>query len=127
MFLEFFRKKNKCSHRNFSPFSGGDFCPDCGKRIEITWLLLRCSCCNSKRKSRVAFNTITPLNKFCVKCGETDCYIEKKENPEFFDIEYAIVSKREKDANLRSGEVLQIWIEKEDESPYFLYLTIFFI
>ena len=116
MFLAFLKRQKKCSHKNFSPFSGGEFCPDCGKQIEISWLLLRCKCCNSKRKAGVAFNSIIPQDKFCVKCGESKCYVEKKENPEFFDIEYAVISKRETDNALK--EVLQIWIENYVEPEH---------
>jgi len=62
----------------------------------------------------VVFNSILPEDKYCVKCGASECYIDKKEKLEFFDIEYAIISKKEVDNSIKHREILQIWIEKGD-------------
>jgi len=62
----------------------------------------------------VVFNSILPEDKYCVKCGTSECYIDKKEKLEFFDIEYAVISKKEVDNSIKHREILQIWIEKGD-------------
>ncbi|OGI01369.1 MAG: hypothetical protein A2Y25_02630 [Candidatus Melainabacteria bacterium GWF2_37_15] len=107
-----------CKHKNITPFSAGNFCPDCGKKIEISWLILRCSCCQSKRQAGVVFNSVVPRSKYCIKCGTSECYTEKKEQIEFYDFEYAVISKKEADNNLCNKEILQIWVEQERNSNY---------
>lgn len=116
----FFNKQKKCSHRKLTPFSPGSFCPDCGREIEIAWMILRCTCCNTKRKAKVIFNSIRPQDKYCIKCGTSECEIQRKETLEFFDVEYAIISKKEADNPVKHREVLQIWIEKENNSNEFI-------
>lgn len=120
MFSALFKKQNKCSHRKFTPLTKGDYCPDCGKEIEISWIILRCKCCKNKRRARVIFNSIKPEDKYCVKCGTSECETERKNTLEFFDIEYAVISKIEADKQVKNREVLQIWIEKEEHSSEFL-------
>jgi len=106
--------KKKCNHKKLTPFSVGNFCPDCGQEIEISWQILRCEHCQNKRKARVILNSTMPEDKFCRKCGTSNFYVEKKERLEFFDIEYAIFSKKEMNSSLESKQILHIWIEKED-------------
>lgn len=88
--------------------------------IEISWLILRCKCCNSKRKARVILNSIKPEDRFCVKCGAAECETERKETLEFFDIEYAIISKKEVNNLAKYREILQIWIETEENCNEFI-------
>lgn len=113
MLAHFFKNHNKCKHKKITPFSAGSFCPDCGREIKISWLIMRCACCQSKRRACVVFNSLAPVDKYCIKCGDSDYYTEKKGGIEFFDLEYAAISKKEADNNLNIAEVLQIWIEKE--------------
>lgn len=120
MLFSFFKNHKKCSHRKLTPLTFGDFCPDCGKKIEISWMILRCKCCNSKRKARVIFNTIRPEDKFCSKCGDSECEIERKQTLEFFDVEFAVISKKETGTPVKNREVLQIWIEKEESYNEFI-------
>jgi len=109
-----FKREKKCSHKKLTPFSTGDFCPDCGKEIEISWMILRCACCHSKRRARLIFSSIYPEDKYCMKCGGSECFIEKKETLDFFDVEYGIISKKEADNHVKHKEILQIWINKEE-------------
>ncbi len=83
-------------------------------------MILRCKCCNSKRKARVIFNTIRPEDKFCSKCGDSECEIERKQTLEFFDVEFAVISKKETGTPVKNREVLQIWIEKEESYNEFI-------
>lgn len=111
-----FKNHNKCKHPKITPFSVGKFCPDCGKEIQISWLILRCSCCQSKRRANVVFNNLVPRDKYCIKCGNKEYFKENKEKIDFFELEYSAISKKEINANNFSKEILQIWIE-QDFSP----------
>ena len=62
----------------------------------------------------MAFGALVPEDKYCAKCGASECVIERKETLEFFDIEYAVISKKELENSGEHREILQIWIEKED-------------
>lgn len=103
----------KCKHNKVTPFSAGSFCPDCGKEIQISWLILRCSCCETKRRANVVFNNLVPRDKYCIKCGGSTYYRETKEKIDFFELEYSAISKKELHENNIRKEILQIWIEKE--------------
>lgn len=111
-----FKNHNKCKHKKVTPFSTGSFCPDCGEEIKISWIILRCSCCQSKRHTRVAFNSLFPRDKFCIKCGDSAYYTEKKETIDYFEVEYAVISKQEINENIGIREILQVWIENERNS-----------
>lgn len=117
MFNYFFKNLNKCTHKRLTPFSPGNFCPDCGKEIEITWLIPRCECCNARRKVKVIFNTLRPVDKYCIKCGNSDFYTEKKETLELFDVDYAVISKKEVKNGLEYRERFQVWVENGNSSP----------
>ena len=113
MFNYFFEKYFKCKHKKITPFSFGKFCPECGKEIKISWYILRCSCCESKRHACVIFDSLVPRDKYCIKCGESDYSLEKKESIEYFELEYAVISKKELHSDVNVKEKLQIWIENE--------------
>jgi len=112
--LNFLFKNTKCAHTKVHPLSEESFCPDCGQEIKVSWQILRCKCCSSKRKSRFFINKIVPEEKFCKKCGSDDYYIEIKEKIEFFDYEYAIILKEEIKSKATIKKTLQIWIEEEN-------------
>ena len=122
MLTSLFKKQKNCRHKKITPFSTGNFCPDCGMEIEIFWLILRCECCQSKRAAHVVFNSIIPEDKHCIKCGASGYYIEKKETLEFFEFEYAVISKKAVNDDFNTKEMLQIWIESENEQTSLLLL-----
>lgn len=127
---------NKCAHNKVYPLSEGAFCPDCGQEIMISWQILRCECCSTKRKAHTFENELSPVRlltvavsgftpashmgklvpeeKFCKKCGSSDYYIETKEKIEFFDYEYAVILKEEINAKSKIKKTLQVWIEEEN-------------
>ncbi|MDD3013077.1 MAG: hypothetical protein PHC34_05180 [Candidatus Gastranaerophilales bacterium] len=113
-FLSFFTKRQKCRHEKITPQSIWNYCPDCGKEISIKWFILRCNSCASKRGSMLYLNTLVPTDKHCSKCGSPEFYIEKKEKLDFFDMNYAVMTKEEIDNISKSGSVTQIWIEGEN-------------
>lgn len=116
MFNFIFKNFKKCAHRKLTPFSTGNFCPDCGREVEITWLIPRCECCNARRKAKVNFNALHAEDKFCIKCGNSAYYTEKKETLELFDVDYAIISKKEVNNGHEYKERLQVWVEKENRT-----------
>lgn len=107
------RMRQNCHHSRVLATEKECFCPDCGCEIKISWNILRCSCCNSKRKSVLSKKVLIPEEKFCKKCGNSGFYIEKKENPEFFDYEYANILKEEIPQNTKIKKKIQIWIDDE--------------
>lgn len=113
MFFSFFKHGKKCLHKKMVPLSAGSFCPDCGKKIEISWLILRCKCCKSRRKAKVIFNSVVPDDKYCIKCGEEVCFLERRETLDFFEFDFAIISRKEVDSGINSEELLQVWVEGE--------------
>lgn len=116
MFNFFFRYFNKCSHKKLMPFSAGSFCPDCGREVEITWLIPRCECCNTRRKAKVVFNSLHTEDKFCIKCGGSGFYTESKTELELFDVDYAIISKKEVGNGFEYKERLQVWVENANRT-----------
>ncbi len=132
---------NKCPHNKIYPFSDGMYCPDCGQEIKISWQILRCKACSSKRKSyfiknkfipfryltRIIYDffpqlqreTIIPEEKFCKKCGCAEYFIDTREKIEFFDYEYAIILKEEIKFDTNTQKTTQIWVEEEKRSRAF--------
>lgn len=104
----------KCTHNKIYPFSDGTFCPDCGQEIKISWRILRCDDCSTKRKTHFFMGKLVPEEKFCKKCGSSEYYIETREKIEFFDYEYAVILKEEVNTNIKVKKTLQIWIEEEN-------------
>ncbi len=108
-----FCKTKKCLHKKISPAKSGRYCPDCGDRVFIDWYIARCSCCNNKRKTFIIEDSKIVCENFCSNCGEKNYYLEKIENPNFFDLKYASAIKRtEKDKRLFC-EYSQVWVEEK--------------
>jgi len=59
-------------------------------------------------------NTLVPTDKHCAKCGCSDFYIEKKEKLDFFDLNFAVMSKEEVENIAKGRRKTQIWIEQEN-------------
>lgn len=112
----FFLNHNNCKHQKVTPYSTGCFCPDCGKKIKISWVMVRCKCCSTKRHARVIFNNIKPREKYCIKCGSSEFYMERKDFIEYYELEYSVISKKETNDSIDVKEVLQIWIENEQNA-----------
>jgi len=119
MVLNLFFHNIKCTHNKVSPLSNGAFCPDCGEEVKISWQILRCNCCSTKRKSHFFMNKLVPEEKFCKKCGSAEYFIEIRENIEFFDYEYAVILKEEIKTKIPIKKTIQIWIEEENIREFF--------
>lgn len=114
-----FQKKQICAHEKITPDSIGNFCPDCGQEIILSWYILRCKCCSAKRQSNLIINSILPTEKFCSKCGSKEFVIEKQDKLNFYDYNYAVLIKEET-AKISLKSKIQIWIENENSSANYL-------
>lgn len=109
--IKFFQNQNKCSHKNALLNSKKGYCPDCGQYLVKNYYLVRCSCCDVKREAKLFFDEIMPVNKFCTNCGCEQYYIEKIDNINFIDANYAICLKEiEYDAKLIHPQA-QVWVD----------------
>jgi len=115
-YYEFFPKQPKCRHERVSPIGLGKFCPDCGKEIFISWIILRCKCCSTKRQSIPRFDTFLPVEKYCSKCGSRKYYVEKKTKLEFYEFNYATLIREEFENPTDQNNKTQIWIEENNWS-----------
>ncbi len=117
MFIEFLKSflfKDSCSHQNFDHTGANPFCPDCGKEVQVTFKIVRCSCCSTKKSAKLIFKRIIPDEKYCSKCGSKNYFVEKKERIEFFDLKYAIILKEIVEDSSFEHLRTQIWIENEN-------------
>lgn len=112
MIFDFFKQKHECQHLRVSIDVDEAYCPDCGALIKNKWFLVRCSCCNIKRKAHTQYNEIKPDTKYCPNCGGTEFYIQELNSINFTDVNYAILKKivipQQKET------IRQIWIEKDN-------------
>ena len=119
MFFDFFKFSTKCMHDKISPNMEKGYCPDCGKLIHNEWYITRCSCCGVKMKAMVKNGKIVPQNQFCTNCGSHDYTVEKIEQINFIDINFAALIKRE----VESEDICtttRFWQEPEEEYPKLL-------
>ncbi len=113
-FLKSFLFKDYCDHKSFDPIGINQFCPDCGKEIQVTFKIVRCGCCSTKKSAKLIYNSIIPDQKYCSKCGSNDYYVEKKERIEFFELNYAIILKEIVEISCFEDFRTQIWVENEN-------------
>lgn len=114
IFSRFLFRKSKCIHPQITPASIGSFCPDCGKIILMSWMILRCNHCSTKRHAKISSHFIAPTEKYCSKCGSGKYIIEKKYKIEFYDLDYAILLKEEVTEDSLADDKTQVWIEYEN-------------
>ncbi len=118
----FFRKKTECTHLKVNPDVEGQYCPDCGKYIENKWYMVRCTCCNVKRKTIIKQGLLQPLTKYCPNCGAQAFYSQEVKNINFIDINFAAL-KKEIGTN-KTGDRNQLWVEREPEPVRLLGLKL---
>ncbi|MCD7779496.1 MAG: hypothetical protein LUH05_02350 [Candidatus Gastranaerophilales bacterium] len=112
MIFDFLIKKHECRHTNVPIDVDEAYCPDCGALIRNQWFIIRCSCCNIKRKAHTEYNEIKPDTKYCPNCGGTDFYVQELEKLNFMEVRYAILKKVIIPQTTYTAR--QIWIEKEE-------------
>ena len=110
--LKFFGVKT-CSHPNVETNKVLSYCPDCGKLIRINWYIIRCKCCGKKRIGILRGNKVIPLARFCTNCGTEEYIIEKIENLNYFNMNYAIAKKEEESIPYQHNYT-ETWIDEKD-------------
>ena len=118
-FTDLFKLSKKCTHDRITPDMEQGYCPDCGKLIRNEWYITRCSCCGVKMKAMVKNGEIIPQNHYCTNCGGNDFAVEKLEQINFIDINFAALLKREiEEENICT--TTRCWQEKTASQPKLL-------
>lgn len=121
MFLtKFFTFNQKCRHENVAPNLDFGYCPDCGKAIKNEWYITRCACCGLKLVTVERDGVIHPQNKFCTNCGSQEYIVEKLENINVININYAVLIREELENKEASIPVTQCWQERTSVQPKLL-------
>ena len=111
MLLDFFTSKHECTHKNVPVDVDEAYCPDCGALVKNKWFLVRCACCNIKRKAHTEYHTVIPDTHYCPNCGSREFYVQELDEINFMDVHYAIHKKViiEQERSVTR----QIWVEDE--------------
>ena len=121
MFLtNFFNLNKKCKHEKVAPNLEFGYCPDCGKAIRNDWYITRCACCGLKLVTVERDGIVTPQNKFCTNCGAHDYIVEKLENINVININYAVLVREEIERDLSNNSTTQFWQERTNGQPKLL-------
>ena len=122
MFLtNLFKISSKCTHDKITPNMEKGYCPDCGKLVENEWYITRCSCCGVKMKAMVKNGQIVPQNHYCSNCGGHEFSVEKLEQINFIDINFAALLKKEVEQETVCTTT-RLWQEPTAETPKLLAL-----
>lgn len=104
-----------CKHEKITPNIKSGYCPDCGEYVENHWYITRCGCCGLKQKSFVRNRKVISGVKFCKNCGSNSFLIEKVEELDIVNVNYAVALKHVIEHKKRS--IIQTWIEQNSYSP----------
>ena len=104
-----------CTHDKITPNIKAGYCPDCGEYVENQWYISRCECCGIKQKSLIRNGRIISDAKFCRNCGSSSFIVEKLDNLDIVNINYAVVQKQIRES--KKSNVIQTWIEQNNCSP----------
>ena len=110
--LKFFKFKT-CTHPNVETNKVLSYCPDCGKLIHINWYIIKCKCCGKKRVGILRGNKVIPLARFCTNCGTEEYIVEKIENLNYFNMNYAIAKKEEEITRLEHNYT-ETWVDESE-------------
>ncbi len=102
-----------CTHPNVETNCVFSYCPDCGKLIHINWYIVRCSCCGKRRLGIIKNGKIIPVARFCTNCGTEEYIIEKLDNINYFNMNYAIAKKEEEKTPLHRA-ITETWVDEEE-------------
>ena len=120
MFLtNLFCLNKKCKHEKVAPNLDFAYCPDCGKAIQNNWFITRCSCCGIKLVTIEHDGNIMPQNRFCTNCGSHEYVVEKLENINVININYAVLVRKEIEEQMRYSTT-QCWQERTNVQPKLL-------
>ena len=117
--FDLFRLKRKCSHEKVAQNLESSYCPDCGKLIKNEWYIARCACCGIKLVAKKDGENVMPINHYCSNCGSEDYQIEKLDQINFINVNYAVLLKKEVEIN-NNNFTTQCWEEKTYVQPKLL-------
>lgn len=121
MFLtNIFGLKKKCNHTKVAPNLDFAYCPDCGKAIKNEWYITRCACCGLKLVTIERDGVVSPQNKFCTNCGSQDYVVEKLEDINVININYAVLIRKELEKEEQAASITQCWQERTSVQPKLL-------
>lgn len=110
-----------CTHANVDTTKEISYCPDCGKLIRINWYIIRCRCCGKKRIGILRGNKPAPLARFCTNCGTENYSIEKINNLNYFNMNFAIAKKEEENLT-ELHDYTTTWVEENEIIKNLKYL-----
>ncbi len=105
--------RKKCKHKSVNEFNPVRYCPDCGKRIELEQIFVKCKKCNGFLVPKLnKVGDVLPLKKFCPNCGGAGWYSFKSAKLNSFLNLYSILIKRELDDDYFTPKT-NVWVEGE--------------
>jgi len=116
-------KLNFCTHSHVETNKAFSYCPDCGKLIHINWYVIRCACCGKKRIGIIKYGRPVPVAHFCTNCGSEEYEIEKIDNLNYFNMNYAVAKKEEEDI-YPTKEVTETWVDEVEILKSLRYLPL---
>ena len=121
MFItDLFRFTHNCKHEHVTPDRDCAYCPDCGKLIKNEWYITRCACCGVKLKTMVKNGQIVPQHHYCANCGSDEFLVEKLDQINFVDINFAALLKCVVEAEQNICTTTRCWQEKTPGQPKLL-------
>lgn len=72
------KRFQKCRHEKVTSTNKSNFCPDCGRKLELNWLVASCSDCNTERETILIFGQPYSIKKKCPLCQSTKYKIIRK-------------------------------------------------
>ena len=91
-----------------------------GKLIKNEWYITRCACCGVKLKAMVKSGQIVPQLRYCSNCGSEEFIVEKLDQINFIDINFAALLKRIVEAEANICTTTRCWQEKTPVQPKLL-------
>jgi len=121
MFItDLFKITHTCRHEHVTPDRDSAYCPDCGKLIKNEWYITRCACCGVKLKTMVKNGQIMPQHRYCANCGSEEFSVEKLEQINFIDINFAALMKTVVEDRNNICTTTRCWQERTDAQPKLL-------
>ena len=115
-----FKFTHKCRHEHVTPDKECAYCPDCGKLIKNEWYITRCACCGVKLVSVAKNGEIMPKLHYCSNCGSEKYKVEKLDEINIIDINFAALLKREIVDEKKIPNSTMCWQEKTTSQPKLL-------
>ncbi len=108
--------RKKCRHASVNEFNPIRYCTDCGKRVELQQIFVKCKKCNSFLTPKLdKAGDVVPLKKFCPNCGGAGWYSMKAAKLNSYLSLYSILVKRELDDDYFTPKT-SVWVDGERKS-----------